>query len=438
MEQEAGGPSSDRDDKERLTRFRDVALFDPRLRVVRPIAGVLLALASLVLPWIGFTLRHGESAWTLAPSLGAVPGISHLRYGYVVAPLIAVALVSLVRSRLVRTYTVRLSGIAMIVVALAFLFTSRETDGHLLFLIQSDHAQSQIIQQQIVIDKSLAPPTEFFGASFDPTTTLLLDALRPGWFFLGIGGILLAGRLRRPTSAAQFTASTAIFAGSVLALVGVGFGLLAQHERLAGIAAESRGRPTAAVADVRDALSLDPSLRYDASLETTFGLAQADSGMTTGWTYYAQANRPDNTKNVLPERALLYEEALHLLPGNPVVTEGLIELVAQSTLENHNPTTYDASSAVIDSPAVAYTSGRFYYESGADVLCVRAMSLAMTQIHNEEMDSWALTYKALAELRLGEEVAFRHDIVAAVHDDKDLSNPYADEISAGLFVPGLP
>jgi hypothetical protein len=62
----------------------------------------------------------------------------------------------------------------------------------------------------------------------------------------------------------------------------------------------------------------------------------------------------------------------------------------------------------------------------------------LATVSNSEVDSWALTYKALAELSLQREVAFRRDIVAAVKDDKDLSNPYADEISAGLFVPGIP
>ena len=57
---------------------------------------------------------------------------------------------------------------------------------------------------------------------------------------------------------------------------------------------------------------------------------------------------------------------------------------------------------------------------------------------NSEVRSLALTYIALAWLRLGDEAKFRSNIVAAVQADTLNENVYAREIAAGLYVPGTP
>ena len=57
---------------------------------------------------------------------------------------------------------------------------------------------------------------------------------------------------------------------------------------------------------------------------------------------------------------------------------------------------------------------------------------------NSEVRSLALTYIALAWLRLDNEAEFRTNIVAAVRADRLNENVYAREIAAGLYVPGTP
>jgi hypothetical protein len=54
---------------------------------------------------------------------------------------------------------------------------------------------------------------------------------------------------------------------------------------------------------------------------------------------------------------------------------------------------------------------------------------------SKEMKSYALTYIAFAEDRLGHVAAFRDDVVEAVGDDSDNVNVLAREAAAGLFLP---
>jgi hypothetical protein len=423
---------------------RPIALFATSRHsvAVRTSIGFLCALGSLALPWLGLNLSPDFSPWTLKLSLGAVPLAHHISYGVVVASLTACALVSFIRSGAQRTVCVRAVGWAYLVLSLTFLLTTRMVDTFTMFNLQSDANQSQIINSQFLTNNNVPPTTQFLGVSFDAKTLLLLYALRMGWFLLPIAGVFLAGRLPRPSNPLQWTAFTLTGLALLAVVAGFGLGIVAQGHLDDGIEAINTGRATAGLDDLSSALRLNPSVAYDQGLQQAIGTAQADQGRQTGLADYSEAVRPVGKDLTISEKARLFAGALAGVPANTpagmVVRNDLAAFLANATIASKNPALLELVKGNLGAPAVSFTVGRYYYEAGANSLAIDRLTQTYHETRNSEVRSLALTYVALAWLRLGDEAKFRTNIVAAVHDDTLNENVYAREISAGLYVPGTP
>jgi hypothetical protein len=112
--------------------------------------------------------------------------------------------------------------------------------------------------------------------------------------------------------------------------------------------------------------------------------------------------------------------------------------LANATITSKNPDLLTLVTGQLGSPAVTFSVGRYYYEAGADSQAVAMLERTVHETANSEVRSLALTYIALAWLRLDNETNFRSNIVAAVAGDTLNENVYAREIAAGLYVPGSP
>jgi hypothetical protein len=403
---------------------------------------LLLAVGSLAIPWLGLTLSPSPSAWRLTFSLGAVPLLHHLSYGLVVAALTLCATVSFIRSRGRATVVTRGVGWSFVALSLIFVVTTRLVGAATMFTLQSDANQTQVINSQFLTNNNIPPPSQFLGVNFDNKTLLLLFGLRLGWYLLPASGILLAGRLRRPSTRAQRAAVYLSALAAVTVVVGLWQGATAQSDLDNGIQAVATGRPVLAQQDIASALRLNPDTAYDPSLQQALGQAEANRGLQTGLADYAEAVRPVGKDLTLQEEARLFGKAIAALPANTpagaVVRSDVAVFLGNATITSGNPTLLTLVTRDLGAPTVSFTVGRYYYEAGADSLAVTMLERADHSTSNSEVRSLSLTYIALAWLRLGDEAKFRSNIVAAVRADTLNENVYAREISAGLYVPGTP
>ena len=409
---------------------------------VRTTLAFLLVAASLVLPWLGLNLSPSLSAWHLTFSLAAVPLLHHLSYGEVVAALAVCAIVSFVRSKGRATRVTRTVGWAYIALPLIFVVTTRMVGAPTMFALQSDNRQNQIINSQFLTNSNLGAPSQFLGVNFDAKTLLLLYGLRLGWYLLLAAGIILAGRIGRPSTRLQWATAAAAGLTVLAVLTGLGLGALAQSDLDGGVQAVATGQPARGQALIDSALRLNPDIAYDSLLQQSLGLSEADQGHQTALAQYAEAARPAGRDLTLLQKGQLFGEAVAALPaGSPagtVVRADLATFLATATITSKNPDLLTLVNEQLTAPAVTFSVGHYFYEAGAESLAISMLEKTTFDTTNSEVRSLALTYVALAWLRLGDEAKFRSNIVAAVVADSLNQNVYAREIAAGLYVPGTP
>jgi hypothetical protein len=409
---------------------------------VRTIIGMALALGALALPWLGFNLSPSLSAWRLTFALGAIPLIHHLSYGLLVGALALCAVVSFVRSKGRPTVVTRGVGWTYILLSLIFVVTTRMLDIGTMFALQNDASQSQVINSQFLTNSNLPPPTQFLGFTFDTKTLTLLYALRLGWYFLLVAGVLLAGRLRRPSSRWQSIAMYAASFATITVVFALGLGTAAQGDLDNGIQAVSIGRPVTGEQLIASALRLNPELVFDPGLEQALGRAQGNQGLQTDLADYAEAVRPVGKDLTLPKKARLFSAALAAAPADSpqraVIQADADTFLATATITSKNPDFITLVATQLQSPSVTFSVGRYYFEAGADALAIQMLRHTYADTPNSEVRSLALTYTALSWQREGNEAMFRSTIVAAVQADALNQNVYAREVAAGLYLPGAP
>jgi hypothetical protein len=409
---------------------------------VRFAIGIVAAAGALVLPWVGLTLTPSLRAWNLTFSLGAVPLLHHLSYGSVVAFLTACAVVSFVRAGGRTTLVTHAVGWAYLALSLTFVFTTRLVGIGTMFKLEGDVNQTAIINSQFLTNSSTPAPTQFLGISFDGKTLVLLYGLRLGWYLLLVAGMFLAGRFGRPSGRAQWVAYSLSGLAVLVVAAGLVLGSMAQSDMDNGIQAVATGHPAAGQDLISSALRLNPETAYDPGLEQALGQAEADQGRTNGLTEFAQAVRPVGKDLTLLEQARLFGQAISALPvGSPaslVVQTQVVSFLSNATISVKNPNVLALAHGELGAPAVSFSVGRYDYEAGASSLAISLLQRAYAETDNSEVKSLALTYIALAWQRLGNESAFRTNIVAAVKADSLNENVFAREISAGLYVPGTP
>jgi hypothetical protein len=412
----------------------------PTTRRPRPswriVLGLLAALCGLVLPWVGFTLSPTLSAWHLTFAMGAVPLVGHLTYGEVLAALVVVATVSAVRSGGKPTNTTRTCGWALLAMTLIFVVTTRVMGAEILFRLSTDATESTIFHHQI-LEYHFSPPTSFLGFTPDATTSVVLDALRMGWYLPVVAGGVLAGRRVGPRRHRRATLAALIGVGVILAW-GFTTGLLAEAARSDGIALQLAGRSLQAERAFDHALSLNPQLRYDSALETELGQAQADLGQQSALSWLAKAASPLATASGVAQQMLDYSQALSMAPTNPVIENGYAIALSDDMIGVQAPLDPSAVSKLDDMAFLSFTYGHWAYEVGDDSSTIAFMDRSIAETGNGELQSLAYTYLALSEEQLDHPAAFRQDIVKAVDLDTQNVNGLGREVAAGLYTPGSP
>lgn len=399
----------------------------------RLVAAGALGGGALLLPWSGLELSPGLSAWALPVSLASVPLVGHVSYGAAVSLLLLGALASSWRAGWARTATVRWCGLALVITPVLFVVTTRVSGSELLFRLgQSSNEISFLARNGATISQT-SPTTTFLGFGSDATTVLLLRSLRLGWPLCVAAGAVMAGARRLPRPRAIPAAGA--LAGALVVTSGLVCGLVGQADKLDGVQALASGRPAVALADIQNALSLSPQLAYDTAVPQTVGQADLELGRPSADAYFAEATAQPavNQPAVLRDVGLL-AKAFSLAPGNAVIAAQYDQLLASGVAQS-GPLVFHFAAQRPRSLIVAWTMGLKLYHLGDNGTTIEYMDRVLGDTTSAEMRSYALTYIAFAEDRLGHIAAFRDNIVAAVADDGGNVNVLAREAAAGLFLP---
>jgi hypothetical protein len=384
-------------------------------------------------PWAGLELSPGLSAWALPLSLASVPLVGHISYGAPASLLLLGAMVSSWRGGWARTAAVRWCGLALVITPVLFVVTTRISGSELLFRLgQSSDEISFLARNGATISQD-SPTTTFLGFGPDATTVLLLRSLRLGWYLCVAAGALMVGTRRLPRP--QAMPALGALAGALVVITGIVCGLVGQADKLDGVEALAAGRPALALADIQSALSLSPQLAYDTAVPQTVGDADLQLGRQSADAYFAEATAQPaiNQPAVLRDIAWL-AKASSLAPGNAVIAARYDQLLASGVAQS-GPLAFHYAAQRPASLIVAWTTGLKLYHLGDNGLTIEYMDLVLGDTTSAELRSYALTYIAFADDRLGHVAAFRDDIVEAVGDDTDNVNVLAREAAAGLFLP---
>ncbi len=402
---------------------------------LRTVLGLVLAAGALVIPWVGLSLSPDLTAFDLRLSFAGVPVVGHLSYGEVLLSILAVVVVSFVRSRGRPTNVTRVCGWVMILLPLVFVVTTRIMGGDLLFRLSNDLAQTQIVDRQL--GYHFAPPPSFLGFTPDVSTMLVLNSLQVGWYMTMVAGVLMAGRFTRPLRHRRACLVALVAIGALL-VGGVSSGLLAQAAKFDGVAAEQLGHPAIAERDFERALSLNPQLQDDNELEIDLGHAQRDQGEVNALTWLAEAKTPPPTSVALLGQIFDFSQALAAAPHNPLIRSDFALALADDMNSTAVPLA-PGSVAELDSlPFLSFTGGHYAFEAGDESAAIAYLDQTVADTNNGQLLSAAYTYLALSEQRLGNSAEFRQDIVKAVDLDKQEINALAREVAAGLLTPGTP
>ena len=409
-----------------------------RLGSVLLVLAIAAGIGALVFPWLDLSLGPSLRAVNLTPGLARLEFPSVISYGAIVSVVLAVAVTSVIRARWRPTVVSGRCGWILIALGAIFCVTTLVGDGHVQWLLQSDNDQLQIFYNQIPSTSVLSPPVNYLGVNLNPTVTNFLNDIGAGVFYLLAAGIFLIVGAPRRGGRVRFLPGLCLVVATAVVVIGLGTGWIAQNETVAGIQSEALGNSVAAESHLHTALRWDPSLRYDPQLVSALGQAEADQGKAGPLASFARARRPSAQYSLLVASIILDEQALEAAPNNPIIAESLADLLAHLSSTQRKPELVPTTLPESDYPALTYTLGHYFYDTGAYQTAVRIMRRALTESPNTEFDSYALTYIALSEQATGNEVGYRRDIVAAIKDDTQVANGLARDIASGQYLPSRP
>jgi hypothetical protein len=399
----------------------------------------VLLILGLLLPWLDLELTPGVSAWHLGVTIAwaRLPGF--LNFGIIlVVPPIAGTLAVALAPHLARR-ALYWAGGSILIVAFYFAASTRLDDGGLLeriLLDQQSFSSINALFGQGPVPSTL--PLSVLGHGADTSSLALFGALGPGWFLsLGAGAsLVLAGR-ETPLWTTHVSMHTgriqiAVAAVSVIAillgsssLVAAGVG---DHEMDEASTATVEGKPARAMDELAQAAKWNNCITATEQFDQVLGRVLAEQGRAAPLAKLSRAiGLPGGATQFL-----LYQGALAGHASQGVTDTVLKYLISEPrsvflvSLASHFP----------DDPAVIFAVGVLDYKEGHYLETVDQMRRLLATTSAEWTESVAYTYWALSELRLGNLSLFRTYIVKAHALDRSLSNTFASELSAGLYLPG--
>jgi hypothetical protein len=401
-----------------------------------PLAGLLLMILGLVLPWFAIPLQADQSAWSLPVALAGTPSISWVSYGAVLAVCLVIGVLAITRSRGRPCAATAAVGAAVLVVSLTFLVAAGTADWPLLQRLQDQVAQQTAIFRQFGYVVPGEQPRLMLLTPVTGTWSLVGGALRLGWFTTAVGGLMLlgsgapslAGWVRRSRRRGVLLPVLAL-----LLLAGVlGRGVVAGYLAEQGADDEEAGNYKAASTSLTAAREFNPLLASSTAYDLTLGqVLLADGGRGQPLALLADAATRGAGGDV-QGRVSELRQAVALDPANPVLQQQLDQAsqVLGLRIQDAGPLQKLSDPTVAD----VYTEGRIQYALADYQAALARFRQVLTMTGDGNVTSSAFTYIALSELKLGQGDQARRDLLRAVSVDTSYNNTLARSLLVGLYV----
>jgi len=401
-----------------------------------PLLGMLLLILGLALPWFAVPLQPGLHAWSLAVVLAGAPSISWLSYGAVLAVCAGLGALAMVRSRGRPSAATAAVGAAVLVVSLTFLVATATADWPLLQRLEDQTAQQTAIFGQFGYGVPGQEPSLMLLVPVTGTWELVGGALRLGWFSAATAGLMLfgSGAASLVRWARRARRRLVLLPALALLLVAgaLGRGAVAGYLAGQGTAAAQAGDYQAAGASLATARRFNPLLTSSTGYDLALGqvlLATGGRGQPLALLAAADARGAggDIRGQVAGLRAAVARD-----PANDVLRQQLDQASQVLGLSAGDAGPLQA----LSDPTVAdeYTEGRVRYALADYPAALASFRRVLSMTGNANVTSSALTYLALAELKLGRADQARRDLLHAVSVDTSYNNTLARSLVAGLYV----
>lgn len=401
-----------------------------------PLAGLLLLILSLALPWFAIPLQAGRSAWALPVVLAGIPSVSWVSYGAVLAACLGLGLLAIMRSQGRPSAATAAVGAGVLAVSLTFLVATGTADWPLLQQLEDQAAQQTAIFGQFGYAVPGQEPSVLLLVPVTGTWALVGGALRLGWFCSAVGGLALfgsgasglAGQVHRAWRRRMLLPALAL-----LLVVGVlARGAVAGYLAGQGVAAAQSGDYQAASSSLTAARRFNPMLTSSTAYELTWGqVLLATGGGGQPLALLADADARGAMGNIRGRVTELRRAVAHD-PANPVLWQQLDQASQILGLTDQDP----GSLQGLSHPTVAdvYTEGRVRYTQADYPAALACFRQVLTMTGDANVTSSAYTYLALTELKLGQADQARLDLLRAVSADTSYNNTLARSLVAGLYV----
>jgi tetratricopeptide (TPR) repeat protein len=409
-----------------------------------PTIGLALVALGLVLPWVHRSLVPGRHAWALPIVLAGLPRATWATYGLAASACLSVAAVATLRHRGRPSPAAAVAGALVLLAAVGFVVEASLADFRLTGDLANHDADLRFIEGQLHYKIPHARLDSFLVFHLDGHWRQVVNALRPGWLAIALGGVvLLASGWHTLRWSDRFIHITVV--GLAVLLVGTltaatTRAVFASHAMADGINANSAGSYNAALRDFRRAQTLNPQLPDDGSFQLAYGTALNASGQRHAPLALLADARVRGLTRDYDGRVRDLLEAHRAAPHDVVITTELRRVARTQARAQRRPELLHAMLAdhSLDGPAERYTLGRLYFNMGSYQPAIPEFKRVIELTNDTNVRSSALTYIAISQQRLGLFRQGRRTLLRAIAADSDYYNTLARALAVGLYVPFKP
>ena len=404
--------------------------------------GVALLAVGTGRPWLNVPLQHQVSAMRLAVVAPGFATPTWLSYGSIVLAALALAVAALVRKRGRASALSAIAGAVGMLTPLLFGVASALSDNSLTALLTRRAGEYGQMTSQYGFAVPQAPMTSFILIPLHGAWWTVRPALQPGWLLTLLGGGVLLATGWRPLVAVgrRHRLAAGGVAMLVVAVVAIAFGRGYWGNRVAdsALSAGHAGSYRLALSRFQRAEDLNPTVRLRVDVEEAASVALAQTGQTTlPLARFAEVRTKLSSRET--DLALAQLHTIHAMdPGNTVIADAYREAAVASARRSGSAAALGPLLAqpVLDALSARYTLGRVLYRNQAYTDAMAQMQWVVDHTVDDELASSALTYVSLCQKGLGDDIAARKTLLAAIARDRAYANLPARALAAGLFTPG--
>jgi len=394
--------------------------------------------ALVVIPWMSVPLRGDVGPLSLRVSAAGMTAPSAVSYGALLIVLQVVAILALAARRSWSRGLMGLAGLATAALPVLYLTDLRYANNGALGALAHSAADYRLLVKQFKYTVGTTPPSSALGLGLDPHWNLIASLARVGLLAVTAAGVIQAVSCRVAVGHLIRASRTGVVVCGLAAVVvaaASGRVIYAASVNGRGFSQLAAGNFQPALDSFKDAQSLVPTLAGDRDTDLAIGRAMFDLGARhTPFTLLAQSQQAFYAGDHRGQVEDLVE-AVQLAPTSADLREQLLEVaISLSIGANDASLLLLVPPALLHNSAVAqYTLARLAYALGDFAVAIPEMRAVTALTSDRNVSSSVYTYIGLAEMKMGETIQGRADLVRAVHLDTADDNALARSYLTGLY-----